>query len=53
VRICCARHHLDSGCRPTNSGIERSHGDLTFAEIAMLADMDEKSVRKAAHADDA
>lgn len=53
VRICCARHQLDGGVRSTNSGNELSDGYLTFAEVAMLADMDEKSVRNAAYADDA
>lgn len=53
LRICAARLLLDAGQRMLAENEEANFGLMTFAEVALLADMDEKSVRNAAYANDA
>jgi hypothetical protein len=49
ARIAVARHLLDGGERYTVRDEDEMAGYLSFAEVALLADMDERSVRNAAN----
>lgn len=48
VTLAVARHVLDGGT-PYRIDLDRPAGYLSFAEVALLADMDERSVRNAAN----
>ena len=49
VRTAIARHLLDGGERYATRDEDERVGYLSFAEVALLADMDERSVRNAAN----
>ncbi len=49
VRTAVARHLLDGGERYITRDEDEMAGYLSFAEVALLADMDERSVRNAAN----
>lgn len=49
VRTAIARHLLDGGERYITRNEDEMAGYLSFAEVALLADMDERSVRNAAN----
>lgn len=49
VRTAMARHLLDGGERYITRDEDEMAGYLSFAEVALLADMDERSVRNAAN----